>query len=227
MAHGYVIKMSTLTICLLLQISAASLPQQVGQVWLFVGDSKTTSGSWQTILRDNIRTARPAIRPLWFIQTPRFRYGPGIFAKGGMTTAQLRGRVDADLEIMFGEGAGIHTSHIFYNMSINDAPGLESSDEIIWKANTEYIIDALHRKYPSALLWLTRVWGRNYDSECDLLATWIVDLHALKTFTRLGPDERIVIKAEDNGVTNTTDGLHYSIAGDAAWAAEFAILLGY
>jgi hypothetical protein len=42
-----------------------------------------------------------------------------------------------------------------------------------------------------------------------------------------GPNERLTLEAGDNGVTNTTDGIHPNAAGilanDAAWAAAMGI----
>ena len=51
------------------------------------------------------------------------------------------------------------------------------------------------------------------------------NVKATRAWVRDGLDERAVIKAGDNGVTYTSDGVHYNAAGDTALANAWQALI--
>jgi len=110
------------------------------------------------------------------------------------------------------------------SIGVND---FDVATEAAWKANMLTVTDAVVARWPAALVYLARPWKRNYNATADTYAGWIADLVAARTYMRSGPDERATIKAGDDGATMTTDGIHYSAAGQAAWAPAWQTALGY
>ena len=113
-----------------------------------------------------------------------------------------------------------------------DASGANDANdgvtEATWKANYGYILDAIHAKWPNALLYVMRPWTRGYNAECDLFAAWIGDLVTARAgWAFLGPDERDFLENGDDGVTYTSDGTHPNTAGYALTAAQWQAVMGY
>jgi hypothetical protein len=185
------------------------------ETWLSVGDSKSSVGDWQAMLATAYNAAQTSVHVNWNIQAAGYKNGLGMLAKGGMRTETLADRINADLAVMPNESSDFTVRRILVNMSINDAapPMLAEAD---WKTDAAYILDAFHAKYPSASVYLMRFWGRNLGTNCNTLATWQATVQtARSTWCFLGPDERVWLEGGDDGVTMTTDGLHYSAAGKA------------
>jgi lysophospholipase L1-like esterase len=147
---------------------------------------------------------------------------PARIAVGGRTVASAKAAVDAELVAAVGT-----PDVILCNLGANEAlAGLP--DEATWKANYLYILDAMHTKYPSANIYLMRVWVRDKLAECNTLASWIGDLVAARSFVHLGPDERVFLENGDNGTTYTSDGTHpTSPDGYRLEAAQWRSVLGY
>ncbi len=114
------------------------------------------------------------------------------------------------------------------NIGVNDfgtsSPGPSVTQ---WIADMTTVIDAVHAQWPDALVFLMRPWKRGFDARADQFAAAIDIIIAARDFTRLGPDERIWLKGSDNGTTNTTDGIHYSVAGESACVDAWLHSLGY
>lgn len=116
-----------------------------------------------------------------------------------------------------------HT-RILINLGVND---FDIASEAQWKADMLTVTDAVVARWPAALVYLARPWKRNYNATADTYASWIADLVAARTYMRTGPDERVTIKGADDGATMTTDGIHYSAAGQAAWYPVWQTALGF
>jgi hypothetical protein len=69
--------------------------------------------------------------------------------------------------------------------------------------------------------------GNSFFLQADEFAGWIDTLIVARAYVRAGPDERVWLKGQDDGATNTTDGVHYSAAGQTACAGKWRALLGY
>lgn len=155
---------------------------------------------------------------LWDIGTPT--YAMGSLARGSATTTDMQAAIDADLAVMFKA-----PSAILVNIGSADYVfGLPV--EATFKSNYAYIIDAFHTKFPLAIVYCATPWYDAKDAEANTVHGWIGDVLATRSWAARGPDERSVIKAGDEGVTNTSDGLHYSKAGSIAWAAAWMQVLG-
>lgn len=113
---------------------------------------------------------------------------------------------------------------VLYNIGVNDF-GIASHAQ--WVADVEYVIDAIHAKWPESKVYLTKPWKRNFDATADTFAGWIDEIVAARSFVYVGDDERVWLKGSDNGATMTADGIHYTAAGQAQAAVQKQAVLGY
>jgi surface protein len=177
---------------------------------LTIGDSKTYLAGWQPGLMTALYAADPA-------------YGWGYInaGVGGATVLSIKDTIDATL-------AGITSSpvpFILINLGANDVGG---PDAATWKSRYQYIIDACHVKYPSALIYLSKVWRRGYVAECAAMAGYINDLVAANTGVCFVADnENVWLEGGDDGATMTTDGVHYSATGNTTKPPLIVTVLGY
>ncbi len=171
--------------------------------YLDFGDSRQTNRGWQAYLNTNLKTAQG----LDWKETP--------LGASGSTSITWQAAIDGELAERHGQ-----VDAVLYNMGVNDASG--GTSEATFKTNTLYILDAMHAKYPDAKIYMARVWKRSTEAACASVNTWINTLIAQRPFTYAGPDETVWAKGSDNGVTMTSDGLHYNAAGLIENAAQWA-----
>lgn len=101
-------------------------------------------------------------------------------------------------------------------------------DQTTWQNNYLSIIDAIHTTYPNAKIYISKVWRRTFNTECDTLAGWIDNIVAARSaFVFVADDERGWMKGADDGATMTTDGVHYSAAGETEKVNQMKTVLGY
>jgi lysophospholipase L1-like esterase len=113
----------------------------------------------------------------------------------------------------------------FINLGVNNT-GSETESEI--KTNYQYIIDAVHTKWPDCIIYLTKPWSRGWDAGATTLAGWIDDLVAANSGVCFVADnEAIWLKGADNGATMTIDGTHYSTTGETEKASQMMTVFGY
>lgn len=154
---------------------------------------------------------------IWFENEPRG------WAVGGATAASIKAGIDANIAL-HASVTGLTRSVFLVNIGANDMGATESQ----WKADYQYIIDALVAKWPDAEIFLAKPWRRGYATECTALAGWIDALVAANPTTCfLGHDERVWLEGGNDGTTMTTDGIHYSAAGQAECANQWKTILGY
>jgi lysophospholipase L1-like esterase len=169
-----------------------------------------------------INSANPGLGGNVNVTTPT---GTGFLARGGATIASQQALIDADLATMTAAG-NIWIRSIIVNFGANDVSSLPA--EATWKANLDYVLDALHVKYPNASVYVTRPWRRGFAAECNTLATWIAaELVARSTWAFVGDDERVWLEGGDDGATMSVDGIHYSTAGQAVAASQRKTAIGY
>lgn len=176
----------------------------------YVGDSKLADGAVQA----NAYTTLTAASEVNAYSTN---------ATSGWTMANHAGAIATYIA---GNSSAFNPDYIFVNIGANDVAALPA--EATWKANALTVLDAYHAAWPSAQVYMMRVWRRGSAPACDTLAGWIADVVASRsTFAHLGPDERIFLENGDNGVTYTTDGIHENADGKALAAAQWLALIGY
>jgi hypothetical protein len=99
-------------------------------------------------------------------------------------------------------------------------------NETTWKTNYQTIIDAIHTKWVDVKIYIVKPWKCNFDTEATTTAGWIDDLIAANTgVVYAGHNEAIWLK--NDWATLTADCVHYSAAGDAECASQWATVLGY
>lgn len=173
-----------------------------------VGDSKTARDGWQSGLIALMNTAEPTC--VW-------TYNLDV-SYGGATLTTMAAGIDALLSA-YKEPP---PTYILSNLGVN---GLLGSEEE--KVRYQYIIDALHTKFPAALIFIAKPWKVDYDDRADGFATMVdelVDENPL--YTAVGHDERIWAKGADNGATMLdVGGVHYSTAGNVECGIQWATLI--
>lgn len=177
--------------------------------FFIVGDSKAPYSGWPTTFQRDSSTASVA----WANAYPQCDIGSS-------TWAIMQGVIDARLALHISD----NPTAVLANLGVNDVVTLPT--EAALKTSVNYCLDAIHTKWPNATIYLARVWRRSYNAECDTIDTWFDDIITSRSDTLAGPDERITIKADDDGNTMTTDGVHYSAAGIVAITAAWRTSLG-
>lgn len=114
---------------------------------------------------------------------------------------------------------------ILINVGVND---IGVTSQASFEASLGSLLDKIHAAWPTTRILVARVWKRGFDSQCDTMDnTWIPNVLATRgSFAAVGIDERVTIKGGDNGATNTTDGVHYSAAGNTAVALAWQSSMG-
>lgn len=186
-----------------------------------VGDSKSRGATcctsdeagigYRTALRSNL-----AALALWSV----IDISSAVYAVDAQTAATAAAGIGAFLA-----GQTVTADYALVNLGSNDLAGLPA--EATWKADYATVLDALHTKWPAAQVLVMRPWRRGSDTNADTLAVWIADVISTRGWAALGPDERGYLKAGDDGVTNTSDGLHPNAAGYALTATEWQTAMGH
>jgi lysophospholipase L1-like esterase len=171
------------------------------------GDSKTASNVYQPIMRTNLIYADALYTTITTL------------AAGLRTAASGAAAIDAEIA-----GCSANPRIVLFNLGVNDAGAL---DETAWKANINYILAAIHTKWSDAVVYMMRVWLRDYDGACNTIDGWIDDLIATHDYCRTGPDERVFLENGDDGATYTSDGIHPNDAGYALTATQWQTAIGY
>jgi lysophospholipase L1-like esterase len=118
-------------------------------------------------------------------------------------------------------------NYVFINLGVNDWGG-GLPNETTWKANYQTIIDAVVAKWPTAKIYIAKPWDRGYTSSATTMAGWIDDLISANSgVVYAGHNESVWLKGADDGATMTSDGIHYSAAGNTECAAQWETVLGY
>lgn len=192
-------------------IQGNSLGRATGGNVLTIGDSKTLGDLWQ----------RQLISLLWFadVSTRYWQEYPTVIATGGATVASRQSTIDADLLAAVGI-----PDYVLIDLGANDAGSLPA--EATWKANYQYIIDAIHSKWAGAKIYLSKPWRRGLTANCGTIAGWIDALVASNSsFVYVGDDQQVWLENGDDGATYTSDGTHFNTAGDTAKAAQLKAIL--
>lgn len=147
-------------------------------------------------------------------------YTVDSLAYQGQSTTTIAGTVAADI--------ASHAANVPREVLISMGSNNICAGAPTFEADYATILDAINAAWPSARVFVTKSWIRNYDACADIHATAVDTVLSTRgAFAFVGPDERVILKGADNGATNTVDGVHASPAGSAALAAEWMTLLGY
>jgi lysophospholipase L1-like esterase len=149
----------------------------------------------------------------------RSSYGVN-YGLGG--TVNIKDVIDADLA-----SKPYAPDYVIINLGVNDSANF-IGNEAQWVLDYQYIIDTIHVRYPNARISIARVWKAGADALFDSMNdTYIPQVISGRSWCFLGPDERIVLKGDDNGATYTVDGIHPNPAGHQALADAWQTSMGY
>ena len=177
-----------------------------------VGDSKIESfvPGWQPYLLDSLGAG--------WVECLQY-------AHSGWTVAQLRANQDAFNSHI---PSGVVPDYVLVNAGANELLTTIPS-EATWNASLGALLDAEHALAPNALVIVSYPWVATKDVGAATLKSRIdTVLSTRSAWAIAGVDEAVVIKAGDDGATNTSDGTHYSNpAGNTAYAAAMQAVMGY
>lgn len=147
----------------------------------------------------------------------------GAYAVPGVTTATAAGAIDAFLAAITEQSDT--PVWVLYNLGSNDLAGISDSSitEAAWKANTGYIFDAIHTKWPNAQIRAMRVyWAGAEAAAATLNDSWLPAVISTRSgFVAVGPDERLFLPG------NLTDATHPNATGYSLTAAQWQTVMGY
>lgn len=148
---------------------------------------------------------------------------PRGWATGGATVDFLADNIDANIAL-HDNNLEVERKVFLVNIGANDQTPLRAA----WKEDCQYVVDALVNKWPTAEIYLAKPWHRTYEAAMDSIATWIDEIVvANPTSCHVGHDERDWLEGGDNGATMSSDGVHYTTAGQAECARQWKTILGY
>jgi len=119
---------------------------------LYLGDSKTANYDTEWMEQFELQRATGQI----------WKQGAAKIAVGGITTAGMVDRCDADIAALPNKDL---LTHIFINLGANDCVNQAWVDKATWKSKTLYLANAYHAGCPNARIYLTKIW-RHDRSEC-------------------------------------------------------------
>jgi hypothetical protein len=182
-----------------------------------LGDSKHAYGEWQA---DFITALQAADATQSFGYENQALTGTTVaqwastWADAAVTNlAKYHNRTEYPLRVLISLGG-------------NDVLALPA--EATFKANYQAIISKLVAKWPNIKIYLTKPWRRTYGAECLTVAGWvdyIVSQNPGVVF--VGHDENVWMEGGDDGATMSSDGTHYSAAGNAEVINQWKTALGY
>jgi hypothetical protein len=138
----------------------------------------------------------------------------------GRTVQTTKDVIDATLSGITGDEETV----VFIDLGVNEMGSLPT--ESTWRGNYQYIIDAVHTKWPLALIYITKPWKLNFDSDSAILDGWIDTLVSANIgVCFVADDEAGWFK--NNYLTYSADGIHWNGTGVIAKAAQGLTVLGY
>jgi hypothetical protein len=178
-----------------------------------VGDSKSAPPAYQPALAPLVNNGAPVDQTTF----------PYIHAFAGYHVANLNGTLAAYL-------AGISaTAPLAWlvNVGVNDIT--DATSQATFETELGGILDKLHAKHASAAVLVAIPWRRGYDSQADTMAGWVANVLSTRSaWASVGLDERVTLKAGDDGATYTaSDGIHPNVAGYIVTAQAWATAMGY
>jgi len=184
-------------------------PSSIVHNTFWVGDSK-------------LSTTYGDIPPYFTTATSVYEESPRRYAVVGATMASIKTNIDATLT------AAVTTPElVFFNAGINDA-GTIIGNEAAFMTNFQYILDAIHTKWPGAKVYaMSNVFATGETAEqITALGSSLGTVIANNpTFVYVWADENDWFAP--NIATYSSDGKHYNAAGCAAAAQLGRLAAGF
>jgi hypothetical protein len=180
--------------------------------WLTtLGDSKTESAPWATTL---LATLQVSYGTAW--QSSSYAAGSTTLAWAVANLTALIAQIPAGAD-----GANLK---VLVNWGVNEMATMPA--RATWVADYLTLIDAIVAKQPAAKVFCVKPWYQGKDSEALTMAEWVDEVVASRpSVAYLGHNEYVWLRGTDNGTTMTSDGVHYSTAGQAECASQWHDLI--
>lgn len=178
----------------------------------FAGDSKATADDdWTGLLVAQLETATADV----------WRERPRRVSAALWKAAELHAGADAVLPYTNGAPEAV-----LMNIGVNDLTA--GTAEATYEAELTGAIDAYRTQYPSATVYVAYPWRQGKSVQAATMKTWIDAVIATyPSGVAAGHDETVWLEGGDDGATMTSDGIHYSAAGQAECADQWQTVLGY
>lgn len=161
--------------------------------------------------------------PYYFTSaTSAFEEAPERQAVAGDTMALAKSRIDDSI------AAAVETPElVFFNVGVNDANAVPVTDETQFKADMQYILDAIHTAWASAKVYIMAgVYRTSKPTECATVSGWIRTVMGNNpTFCYEWADE--LVWYAPNMATYSSDAVHYSVAGSQEAARLGRVASGF
>jgi hypothetical protein len=183
--------------------------------YFVVGDSKSLIATYPPYLTQLLNAASERF---WSNALP-------MAATGGATVNSRSLTVETDLA-----ANTFDPDVVLCNLGTNDLASLPA--EATWKADYTTIITAIHARWPSAKIYVSKpvllqaVPPSTPHADTATLHGWVDDLVALYSYVYDGIDEAD-LEGGDGYATNFSDTAHQTEAGQAAVAALWKTAMGY
>lgn len=177
---------------------------------VFAGDSKTYANIWSSIVVGGLTNSTNEV---WRIPC----YDLGISGARAVTMATA---INTNIEKI-----PVNTSIFIINIGVNDTSSMPT--ESSWKGYVTASIEALRSRCPNINFYISHIWRRGYATQSATINSWIDDIIASYEYVFAGPDESVWLENGDDGITYTSDGIHYNAAGNLKAAEKWLIALGY
>jgi lysophospholipase L1-like esterase len=189
---------------------------------LTFGDSKTWAGGWQGPLETELETETGQT---WT------SYNGGANSAALTIHAGNQGWAVNYLNVLDAqmlEAPTVQQARVIalINIGVNDfcCSGFNGA---AWKTAMLTLIDRISQRWPDSEKYIAIPWSRGHDAEADAMSVLIDEVIIERPTVRRGPDERVWLKGADDGATMTSDGVHYSAAGNAQAPIEWMTSFGY
>ena len=178
-----------------------------------MGDSKTTSPNWTSKLVNGLRGISN-----WSSVTE----SPTRLATAGWTVLNLLNATDAWIAATV-----TPPNVVLINIGVNDV--VAGTTQSNFESRLGSVLDKVHTAWPDAVIFVAKVWRGDqpsYPALCDTMNdVWMPNVLSVRPWASFGLDERLVIRDPDDGVTKTSDKVHYNPAGDTALANAWQALI--
>jgi hypothetical protein len=172
-----------------------------------IGDSLSSiDNAWRKMLMEHLNLNRSQVS----FQAEL----PENLAWSGRSAAQLKSSIDGWLAVHTYDAARDYLFLI--NIGANDieSDGSPPPVEVTWKADVQYIIDAVLVKFPGCKMILSKPSEATGDNNSAIVGGYIDDLIAANPGVCYeGDNELVWKKSTDNYATQTIDGQHYGTVG--------------
>lgn len=208
----------TLTIARGSHLLLEDVPLQVayGLQLLAIGDSKTLGETCCNGINGYRNTLATSLAATGHWQSVGFT---GALGQSGGTTATVGSQVPGFLAVQT-----LQPEWALVNLGSNDVGKIHDGTltSTTWLTSMGTLLDAIHTRWPTTKVRISRVYHTTYPTECNTIAGWMDTVVASRSaWAAVGPDERVFLPGHVSDVT------HPDSSGYVLTAAAWQTVMGY